>query len=303
MSQGIYGTRIPATVEPSTDVEIYYNFKETRTDDAMNSASFIKLDPSLLTQADIVSDDSSDNQDLSLEGMYNLKLPIRYFSQKGYYTIYIKPREYKCEISDVSTLYAYPDVMGIVIDISKLDDTLATKARENNGLVGYRILYYDENKKRMNISRIITSNYTCEPITQSSTSSSSRGTVSYRFNDSSSLVFITLTPSTAPTFKPNVTPYIGKIGQTIGFVNTSFEPVMIDLEMVENDADTISSYLMGNQLRNLDNGLVTTFTKDNEIQVQHEFYTLKDPQTGNPIYEVRKNQESAIDFNETIDDK
>jgi hypothetical protein len=61
--------------------------------------------------------------------------------------------------------------------------------------------------------------------------------------------------------------------------------------------------LEGSQLRDLENGLVTTYNQNNEIYHQSQHYTLKDEYTGKPVYEVKKNQQNDIDFGQTIDDK
>ena len=37
------------------------------------------------------------------------------FNKKGFYTIYIRPKEISHTITDVSVLAAYPDVRGIVL--------------------------------------------------------------------------------------------------------------------------------------------------------------------------------------------
>ena len=78
--------------------------------------------------------------------------------------------------------------------------------------------------------------------------------------------------------------------------------MVIYLNMVDHDADTISNMLEGTQLRDLDNGLVTTYNENNEIYAQHEHYTLKDDATNKPIYEVKKKINENIKF-ETIEDK
>ena len=86
-------------------------------------------------------------------------------------------------------------------------------------------------------------------------------------------------------------------------VNTLFEPIQIDIEMTTHDADTISYMLENSQLRDLDNGLVTTFNDENEIYHQSEHFTLKDQYTGAPVYEVKENKTNSIDFSQTINDK
>lgn len=300
MIQGVYGTQIPVNVEPSM-VDIYYAFHETRNSDSVEDSAFRKLPSSLLKP--VLYEKSVDSLDGVIEGMYNLKLPVDTFSKKGFYTVYLKPKEVGAVIGDVSVLTAFPDVSGIIIDTATINHpTLATTALVNNSLVGYRIIYFDEKGKRLPYYRLVTSNNRCEPVIQTPTSSLDKA-YTYRYNENSTLVFLTLTPSVAPTFKANATPYIGKPTQKIALVNTDFEPIMLDIEMVDHDADTISTMLEGSQLRSLDNGLVTTFNKDNEIYHQSEHYSLKDEYTGEPIYEVRENKTNGIDFTQTIEDK
>lgn len=294
MALGTYGTRIPATVGPQ-DVEIYYSYASSRTIDDSSRTTFTKIDSNLLTQCKVGSS--------SLDGMYNLRLPVQYFSNKGFYTLYIKPREQEVQIADVSTLSAYPDVRGIVLDARNIaDSALSTKLLENNSLVGYRIIYIGSDGKKQNITRLVTSNNKCEPIVERRGTATAKNS-SYRYNESGSLVFLTVTPSAVNTYNPNAQPFIGTVGQRILLVNTEFEPVCLDIEMTDHDIDTISTMLEGSQLRDLDNGLITTFNKDNEIYNQKSVYSLKDSETGEPIYEVLKNNENRIDFNQTITDK
>lgn len=296
-TSGVYGTNIGANINPS-DIEIYYSYTQSRDYDDVSNAQFKKLDSGLLSKPTVEGESSN----VIIEGLYNLRLPLEYFNQKGFYTIYIKPKEYQATISDVGVLSSYPDVKGIILDISTLDSDLSPLLTENNGLVGYRIIYYKNNGERESYYRIVTSNNKCEPVIQN-ISDVNQKAVRYRYNDNSTLSFITVTPSVSTTFKPNSTPYIGSSTQKIGIINTKFEPVMIEIEMVDHDIDTISTMLEGSQLRDLDNGLVTTFNSDNEIYSQHEHYTLKDEYTGKPVYEVKKNKENSIDFSQTLDDK
>jgi hypothetical protein len=259
------------------------------------------LESSILTQAKRKIEDS--DVDEYIEGMYNLQLPLSEFNKKGFYTVYIKPREIEAVIADVGSLTAFPNVMGIVVDTTDIrNSSIMAKARKNNELVGYRIIYLDENGTRQDYYRIITSNNKCEPVVQEPNSSSDKS-YSYRYEDSSSLIFITVSPSSAPTFKSNALPYIGKPTQRILLVNTFFEPIQLDIEMTTHTLDTISYMLENSQLRDLDNGLVTTFNNENEIYHQAEHYTLKDQYTGNPIYEVKQNKKNSIDFSQIITDK
>jgi hypothetical protein len=302
---GSYGLNVPIQIKNSDIdnlVDISFCYHETRSYDSLSDAKFKRLPSSVLTLAN--RDETADDVDRFVEGMYNLQLPLSEFNKKGFYTVYIKPKEVKTRIMDVGSLTAFPDVRGIVLDSSEIENNSLVKEKllKNNELVGYRIIYLDDNGGRQDYYRIITSNNKCEPVVQAPSSSSDKS-YTYRYEDSSSISFLTLTPSAAPMFKDNQSPYIGKVGQNILLVNTLFEPIMIDIEMTTHDADTISTMLEGSQLRDLDNGLITTFNDKNEIYHQKEVYTLKDQYSGKPVYEVAKEKKNSIDFSETIEDK
>lgn len=304
MSVGAYGLQIPVyinNVDIPNLVDISYCYHETRSFDSLSRANFKHLESSILTVSK--RDMNMNDADEYVEGMYNLQLPLSEFNKKGFYTVFIKPKEIQAVIADVSNLTAFPEVRGLVLDTTQIQNSsIATLARKNNELIGYRIIYLDENGNRQNYYRIITSNNKCEPVVQAPNSSNDKS-YTYRYEDSSSLIFVTVSPSSAPTFKDNATPYIGKPTQRILLVNTLFEPIQLDIEMTTHDADTISYMLENSQLRDLDNGLVTTFNDNNEIYSQSEHYTLKDQYTGKPIYEVKRNKLNNVDFSQTIDDK
>jgi hypothetical protein len=198
---------------------------------------------------------------------------------------------------DVGTLAAYPDIKGIIID----SQTLANNnlPNEEGGLVGYRIEYEKEDDDREPTYRIVTSNNLCEPIAQNLTTANTESD-GYRFTVNGHLHFITVTPSTAPAYKANSTPYIGEANKSIIMTNTKFDPVMIEIEMTEHDFDTLSYNLEGNQIRSLDRGLLTTYNENGEIYKQHEFYTVKDNYTNNDMYEVKK-ERNSIDYSPDYD--
>lgn len=304
MAIGAYGTTISINIA-NTDipslVDISYCYHEKRSFDSLSTAKFKKLDSAILTQA--TRDKDSEDFDTIVDGMYNLQLPLSEFNKKGFYTVYIKPKEIEAVITDVSSLTAFPNVRGLVIDSASIKDSnMKEKALSNNGLVGYRIIYISDTGARQDYYRIITSNNRCEPVVQAPNSSSDKS-YTYRYEDASPLTFVTVSPSSAPTFKENATPFIGKPTQKILLVNTYFEPIMLDIEMTTHDADTISYMLENSQLRDLDNGLVTTYNDNNEIYNQAEHFTLKDQYTGKPVFEVKQNKNNNVDFSQTIDDK
>ena len=302
MANGVYGTNIPTSISNdliANYVDIVYSYSRTRNSTDVEGSKFEKLSSDNMKNVVLSKSETNDNM---VDGLYNLKLPTDIFGKKGFYTIYIKPKEIAATIMDVSTLHDFTTVRGIVIDLKAIPTELKGDASVNNGLVGYRVIYRNNDGTRSNELRIVTSNNKCEPVVNVSTTTNSK-TYSYRYNENSTYTFITVTPSMPLSYKASSTPFIGKATQNIYLVNTLFEPICIELEMVENDIDTVTNILTGNQLRDLNNGLLTTFDKDNNILVQHEMSTLKSSETGTPQYEVKENRSENIDFTQTITDK
>ena len=97
--------------------------------------------------------------------------------------------------------------------------------------------------------------------------------------------------ATAPSFNPNGYPYIGVPGEEITLCNTLFTPKMIEIEMVDHDADTISYMLEGDQVRDRDNAIITTYNEDKEIYHQADYYTVKS-RLGLPLYDVKQGREN-----------
>jgi hypothetical protein len=100
-------------------------------------------------------------------------------------------------------------------------------------------------------------------------------------------VFLTITPSSAPSNKPNTVPYIGLPGQKIILTNTFFNPTTIEIEMVEHDASTLANALYGNQTKAVTPGIYTIYDKDNNIYKQYNLYEIKDD-LNETLYEVRE---------------
>lgn len=293
---GTYGIVKPSLINPQRDVEIWYHYRPTRNSEDESFKEFKKIE----NTTEMLGNSTCNNglDDNTLPGMYNLKLPLTYFNRKGIYTVYIKPKEIECTIKDIGALSAYPGVRGIVLDMNDVDAEY-TNLFENNQLVGYRIDYID-NGARQNLYRIVTSNHKCEPISQNLTSSNTNSN-GYRYNDSSTLTFLTVTPSTSPSFKANAQPFIGRVGQKIFITNTEFNPVSVEIEIVEHDIETLTNAIEGDQVRSLDRGLVTTYNQDGEVYMQQEFYTVKDTYTQADVHEVRKKKVDNIDFTPTYE--
>lgn len=92
------------------------------------------------------------------------------------------------------------------------------------------------------------------------------------------------------------------LSQKIIISNTKFDPVSIEIEMVEHDVESLWTSMNGNTIRSLDNGLVTVYNKNNEVFTQHEYYTLKDNYTTNDKYEVKKDRDGNISYNDDADE-
>lgn len=293
-----YGNVKSAFINPQKDVEIFYHYRPTLNSEDINYRDFKKIEDvnSVFTTVNIEHTAKNANGEpfpnAILPGIYNLSLPVNIFGRKGFYTVFIRPKEIYCTITDVGALGAYPDVRGIILDMNNIDSDRAMFGNDN--LVGYRIEYLDTNLERQDYYRLITSNNFAEPITQNLTSSNTNSNA-YRFNESGTLVFLTLSPSTSPSFKASSKPYIGTPNQTIIISNTKFDPVCLRIEICENDFDTIATSIDGNQIRSLDNGLLTTYNDDMEIFKQFEFYTLKDNYNKNAKFEVKKRRTDNID--------
>ena len=293
-----YGNVKSAFINPQKDVEIFYHYRPTLNSEDISYRNFKKIEDvsSVFTTVEI--EDSAKNSNGApfpnaiLPGIYNLSLPVNIFGRKGFYTVFIRPKEIYCTITDVGALGAYPDVRGIILDMNNIDNDRAMFGNDN--LVGYRVEYLDTNLERQDYYRLITSNNFAEPITQNLTSSNTNSNA-YRFNESGTLAFLTLSPSTGPSFKASSKPYIGTPNQTIIISNTKFDPVCLRIEICENDFDTIATSIDGNQVRSLDTGLLTTYNDDMEIFKQFEFYTLKDNYNKNAKFEVKKKRTSNID--------
>lgn len=265
MANGVYGTKKPAQIT-SEDVDIFYYYRQTRSSES-NMNGFEQLDSKILHNTYV------NNGEEVLPGMFDLRLPLDKFKEPGIYNVYIKPREIKTNIFAVSTLSAYPNIRGIVLQAKSLGSI-----GENGGLVGYRVEYID-NGERSETFRLITSNNRCEPLAQNLTSVHGNN-VTFRFNDNSNLTFCTLTPSSNMSFDSNATPYIGKPNQEIRLINTKFNPIMLEIEITEHDIETLTTMLEGEQLRNLDHGLITTFNQDGDIYLQTDYGTVVDGENG-----------------------
>lgn len=293
MATGTYGIVRPADISPD-DVDIFIHYTPNRT--VQGSTIYKVTNPSdyLIPIDDPSKADSNISQFSLFGGLYTLKLPVSDFGAKGIYTVMIKPVEIRTRIVDCGVLSAYPDIKGILFDIAEVLPRFTSRF-DNGGLVGYRIEYLDNNNnsdaKIHNFFRIITSNNKAEPVNQNLTNTSQKA-IRYRFNDNSTLSFCTVTPSSSSNVKPNVLPNIGTPNQQVIITNTFFNPIMIEIEMVEHDIETLAFGIFGNQSKSLEDGIYTIYNFNNEIYKQYNLYEIKEQFSGKPLYEVREERDN-----------
>ena len=297
MATGTYGTIRPADVSP-TDVDIILNYTESR--DVTNDFQLTKLNSSAVLTPYFHNTNTGGNSGVEiLGGLFNLRLPSNIFNQLGIYTLYIRPAEIRTRITDCGILAALPNIKGIVIDISNVPVSFRDKF-VNQGLIGYRVEYLQTSGAKIpNFFRIVTSSFYCEPVVQNTTNTST-STVRYQYvNGVTNLIFCTLSPSSSPSNKPNATPFIGQPDQEIIISNTFFNPVTMEIEMVEHDISTLAISLFGNQTKSLNDGIYTLYDTQNNIYKQYNLFEIRD-QYNELLYEVKQDRGDNIDFSKNF---
>ena len=297
MAIGSYGTIRPSDVSPA-DVDIIMNYTPTR--DVTDQFVLTKLDAQTILRPYFANSETGGNAGVEvLGGLYNLTLPANQFNALGIYTLYIRPAEIRTVISDCGVLSALPNVKGIVIDISDVPTQYQNKFVPQ-GLVGFRVEYLNaDGSKIPNFFRVVTSSFFCEPVVTNEVNTTQKA-IRYRYVEGdSNLIFLTLSPSSSPTNKPNATPYIGQPDQDIIISNTFFNPVSIEIEMVEYDISSLAIALYGNQTKSIDDGIYTIYDSQNNIYKQYNLYEIRD-QFNALLYEVRQSRGNNIDFSKNF---
>jgi hypothetical protein len=228
-----------------------------------------------------------------------LTLPAEQFNALGIYTLYLRPAQIRTVITDCGVLSALPNVKGIVIDLTNVPVEYQNKF-VSQGLVGFRVEYLNSDGSKIpNFFRVITSSFFCEPVVTNEVNTTQKS-VRYRYVDgSANLIFCTLSPSSSPTNKPNATPFIGQPNQSIIISNTFFNPISIEIEMVEYDISSLAIALYGNQTKSIDDGIYTIYDSQNNIYRQYNLYEIRD-QFNALLYEVRQNRNDNIDFSKNF---
>jgi hypothetical protein len=297
MAISSYGTIRPSDVSP-TDVEIIVNYTASR--DVTNSFVLSKLDAQTVLKPYFNNSETGGNVGVEvIGGLYNLTLPANQFNALGIYTLYLRPAQIRTVITDCGVLSALPNVKGIIIDITNVPTEYVNKFVPQ-GLVGFRVEYLNtDGSKIPNFFRIVTSCFYCEPVVSNQVNTLEKA-IRYRYVDGiSNLLFLTLSPSSSPTNKPNATPYIGQPSQNIIITNTFFNPVTIEIEMVEYDISSLAIALYGNQTKSIDDGVYTIYDDQNNIYKQYNLYEIRD-QFNALLYEVRQNRNDNIDFSKNF---
>ena len=103
MGYGVYGTMVPTLISEENIknyIDIYYSYSKTRNSADVDGATFKRVDiddvknyiTGVRSDNDTSQGTGTGTVDNILDGLYNLKLPADIFGNRGFYTIYIKPR-------------------------------------------------------------------------------------------------------------------------------------------------------------------------------------------------------------------
>lgn len=286
MAVGNYGITRPADVSIE-DIDVFYSYVGDRGSFARNMT---KIEDVTEVLDYCYIGDFEDNEDESgglLEGMYNLKLPTTIFDEVGIYTLYLRPKTIEVDIIECSTLTTLPNIIGLVIKKEGLSEELIA----NNGLQGYRVEYRDDDEKKRNIVRYVVSSNSVS-IESNNLGTANQNANTYSFNNEGEFVFLQLTPSSTFDVKPNQRPYIGNAGETILLSNTHFSPVMVEIELVEDTIETLTDLVAGEQVKDVENSIVSYYDRDRNITKQFDLYQIKSEIDGELLYEVKEKRDN-----------
>jgi hypothetical protein len=294
MGVGVYGIKRPADVDPS-DIEVIVIYSRTRN--STENQTITKLLGTDVVRP-MMSNAELGGSDLEiLGGLYNLTLPRDVFSERGFYTIYIRPSQIRVKIEDCADLATFPDIKGLIFNIDQAPVEFSNKFT-NNGLDGYRVEYLNNDGTKIpNLYRIITSSFISEPV-QVNTPNSSQKTIKYIYNNVGNMLFCTVTPNSAPSFKPTSAPFIGRKDQNVIITNTNFSPQIIEVELVNYDVESLAIGLFADQTKSMDDGIYTVYDFDGNIYAQYDLYEIRDS-VDKKLFEVRRRR-SVIDTTKTL---
>lgn len=288
MSVGIYGSKTLATCD-FNDVDILYAYSPNR--ESIGEVQYKPMYGSVT--------ENEFRKMLGVDGSYKLRLPATIFNKLGFYTVMIKPKSFQTQIIDCSFVVTNNQTE---IQISKKGIVIPKLSFQNTGsLIGYKIEYFDDNNVKIkNFHRIITSS---DPVVVSTNNNNSNpNSTSYNLNSNGNYLFLTLSPDESSLISNTQKPDLGKAGQTIIISNTFFDPVMIEVEMVDQNIKTLSYILTGNSTRDLKTGKITYFDENNLVYKQFLLNTRKNTFTDANIdvKEEVKNIDQTQTFNDLI---
>jgi hypothetical protein len=286
MAVGTYGAVKLADVD-FNDVDVLYAFSESR--ESLGDTQFQPLFNSVTN--------NEFRKMLGGDGGYRLRLPASIFNKLGFYMILIRPKVFQTEIVDCSFVITNNDQE---LQISKKGIVIPKLQFQSTGsLIGYQIEYFDDNGNKIkNFHRIITSSDLVSVNPNNNTTNASSTT--YVLDPNGNQLFITLTPDEASLITSTISTNLGKAGQKILVSNTFFDPVMIEVEMVDQSIKTLSYALYGNSSRDLGTGVYSIFDENGNLYKQYNLLTRKNQFT-NANIDVRE-ERTNINRQQTFDD-
>ena len=286
MAVGTYGAVKLADVD-FNDVDVLYAYSENR--ETLGETQFQPLFNSVTN--------NEFRKMFGGDGGYRLRLPASVFNKLGFYTILIRPKVFQTQIVDCSFVITNNDQE---LQISKKGIVIPKLQFQSTGsLIGYQVEYFDDNDNKIkNFHRIITSSDLVSVNPNNNTTNASSTT--YVLDPNGNQLFITLTPDEASLITNTISADLGKAGQKILLSNTFFDPVMIEVEMVDQDVKTLSYALYGNSSRDLGTGVYTIYDENGNLYKQYNLLTQKNQFT-NANIDVRE-ERANINRNQTFDD-
>ena len=284
MSLGVFGSKKLADVTKD-DVDILYAYSPSN-----EVPGNLTLKPLYNTMS------NADFQKmLGGDGAYRMRLPATIFNQLGFYTIIIKPKSFELQIQDcsyiVSTTVGQTNLSqkGIVIPNIQING--------GSNLVGYQVEYFDNNGNKIrNFFKIISSSDRVS--VSNNVNTANPGQRVYTLDPNGAYLFLTVTPDEGGTISSNQNVNIGSQGQTIMISNTFFDPVLIEVEMVDQNLKTLSYGIYGDSTRDLGTGIYTIFDENDNIYKQYNIGSIKSQTTG-AIVEF-KQERANVNLNQTF---
>lgn len=265
MSVGIYGNKTLSDVTFS-DVDILYGYSPDKYTPITNQ----QLTPlyNSITNSDFFKLNGSD-------GAYNLRMPATIFNKIGIYTILITGKSYQTTVIDCSFVVKNTDKE---IQISKKGIVIPKLQFGSTGsLIGYRVQYFNSNGLKINnLHKIITSSDLVSISVNNAQSTKSSSSSGYVLNPTGGeFIFITLSPDQTSLISANSPVDLGQAGQQIIISNTFFDPIMIEVEMVDQTIKTLSYGMFGNSTRDNEFGVFSIFDETGNLYKQYNLLDIK----------------------------